>query len=295
MIKPTIKKNNMRIILALLFVVGGTTFALAQDQDANAVANRGFATYRDIPENKKGTVIVDSRISSPNNPSKATDPNLTLKEEQNLTELQKQARLYRTQGMQFQNLGKLDSALSFYQKAIQLDPAYAAAYNDLGVIYEAMGHDDRAEQSYLQALRINPNFLSAYSNLALFYENKRDLKQAAANWKKRVELGMPDDPWTQKAKQRYLDICSVISKRPIQDMREQEIVELLNDVTIEKELLKKDNIALARDKLIKAKRNYKKGDEVLALKLAIDAEQLDPDNDDIEAFIDKVQTRLLSK
>ena len=95
------------------------------------------------------------------------------KELESLTQLQLEARAYRDQGLKYQQIGNIDAALRFYQKAIELDSLYAVAYNDLGVIYEAKGETDRAEESYLSAIKIDPSYLSACTNLALFYENKR--------------------------------------------------------------------------------------------------------------------------
>jgi len=128
-----------------------------------------------------------------------------------LSSLQQQARLYRLEGIKFQDAGDLDSALKLYQKAVELDPAYPDVYNDLGIIYEAKMQPERAEESYLQALKLNPAFLGAYTNLALLYESQRKLDKAAYYWKKRVEFGDPSDPWTLKAKQRLEDVRLALS------------------------------------------------------------------------------------
>jgi tetratricopeptide (TPR) repeat protein len=127
-------------------------------------------------------------------------------EELNLTELQKEARAYRREGLQAQNIGDFTKALEWYQKAVQLDPTYAVTYNDLGVIYELTGDANLAEEYYLKANQINPKLLSPYSNLALLYENKHDLQKAGFFWKKRAALGAAADPWTQRAKRRWKEI-----------------------------------------------------------------------------------------
>jgi superkiller protein 3 len=211
-----------------------------------------------------------------------------------LTELQNQARLYRNQGLEKQQTGDLEGAMQLYQKAVALDPFYAVAYNDLGIVYEAKGLIDRAEESYLQATKLDPFYLSAYSNLALLYEGKRDLNKAAFYWEKRVKLGAPDDSWTLKAKQRLNDI-QLVTEGMGEGAREQEVISLIKDVASQKDLKKKDNKALARAYFEKAKLNYKKGDEVTAFREAINAQQLDPNNKEIQEFITKIQKRLLSK
>lgn len=220
-------------------------------------------------------------------------------------ELQKEARKYRSQALELQRIGDLEGASALYQKAVELDPSYAVAYNDLGVIYEAKGLTDLAEECYLESIRIDPDYLSAYSNLALLYENKRELKKAAYYWKKRAELGSPGDPWTEKARKRLEDINLVLSDKPQEYTREQEVVGLLKDVAnkkaavkkamLKKGAFKKDNKDLAREHFEKAIRQLEKQDYATAIKEALDAQQLDPSNQEIERFIEKVQTRALSR
>ncbi|MBM3249344.1 MAG: tetratricopeptide repeat protein [Candidatus Omnitrophica bacterium] len=301
-------------VIAAIIVSSFGSFVFAQDLEQN----QGYVGMRRIPENKKGTVYfgkssLDTPTESEVIPWQETSagvsavepaekPRINLKDivrpaerEEDLTELQKEARQYRQQGLEFQNMGDLDSAMKLYQKAIVLDPGYAVVYNDLGVILESRGMVSRAEECYLKSLKIDPDYMSAYTNLALLYEGKRDLDKAYNYWKKRAELGIPDDPWTLKARQRMEDISAVITVRPMEEAREQEVMRLLKEVAVKKELTKKSNKAQAREVFDKARLLYKKGDEVTALKLAIDAQQLDPTNNDIDLFIRKLQTRVLSR
>ena len=210
-----------------------------------------------------------------------------------LTNLEQQAREYRDEGLKYQNMGDLESALNLYQKAIELDSKYPVVYNDLGVVYEAKGMLERAEDSYLKAIKADPYYLSTYSNLAIFYENKRELGKAAYCWRKRIELGDMNDPWVQKAKERLEDIRLTMSAHPISDAREREVVSLTKDIANEKYILKKDDSALARKKFQEAQFNYGKNDYATAIKDSLDAQYLDPNNKDIEDFIEKTQTRAL--
>jgi Flp pilus assembly protein TadD len=253
-------QNNIRDIIVILFILlGFPLFLFAQGADLDKSAKKETALFQ----------------------------------EGKLTTLQEQARMYRRQGLEMQNIGNPDSAMSLYQKAIELDPAYAVAFNDLGIIYEAKGLIDLAEKNYLKSIKIDPMYLSTYSNLALLYENKRDLEKAAFYWEKRAQLGALNDPWKEKAKQRLADIRSVLSKRPVEDAREEEVIGLMKDVTMYKSRLRKDNKALSQEHFEKAKRSYNKGDFATAIKEALDAQYLDPTNEEIEKFIEKVQTRAL--
>lgn len=213
----------------------------------------------------------------------------------NSDELYMQATRYREAGLESQRIGNLAEALELYQKAVAIDPGYAEAHNDLGIIYEAMGFPQRAEESYLKSLKIDPAYLSVYANLALLYENQRDLEKAAFYWAKRAQLGFADDPWTQKAASRLKDIRIVLAKHPASDLREEEVLGIMNDVTVHKSTFNKDNKALARNNFQKAKESFKKGDLAMAIKEALDAQYLDQDNPEIEAFIEKTELRALSR
>ncbi|MCX5668558.1 MAG: tetratricopeptide repeat protein [Candidatus Omnitrophica bacterium] len=205
------------------------------------------------------------------------------------------ARKYREEGFKLQSLGNLPAAMSFYQKAIAVDPGYAMVYNDLGVIYEAMGSFDLAEENYLKSIKIDPLYSSVYTNLALFYEGQRNFKKAAFYWNKRVEVGTPDDPWTQKAINRLRDIRMSLSDRPFSDQREEEVLGLMKDISENKTEFNKDDKSLAQMHFNKAKHNFEGGDMSTAFKEALDAQYLDQNNPEIEAFIEKAERRALTR
>lgn len=215
--------------------------------------------------------------------------------EKDLTELQSQARTYRQAGLEKQSIGNLSEAVSLYQKAIAVDPNYAVVYNDLGVVYEAMGSLDRALESYLKSSKIDPNYAGVYTNLALFYENQRDLEKAAFYWNKRAQVGSNDDPWTQKAALRLKDVRMALSNQPISDQREEDVLGLMKDVALNKTSINKDEKSLSQIHFQKAKESFKKGDLATAIKEALDAQYLDQDNSEIEAFIEKTTLKALSK
>lgn len=192
--------------------------------------------------------------------------------------LKEEARIYRDKGYAAQGIGDLDTAMTYYQKAIELDPRYAVAYNDLGVIYDIKGFQDRAEASYIKCLKIDPYYQNAYFNLANLYEEKGDLRKAATYWKKRIQIGDPNDPWTQKAKQRLRNIGMLVEDIGRQ-LKRQEAV---------------DSGGTAQRLFINAKSNYLKGEYAAALKDAVTAQYLDPSNRDIEKFIEKIREKILS-
>ncbi|MDP2927305.1 MAG: tetratricopeptide repeat protein [Candidatus Omnitrophota bacterium] len=208
---------------------------------------------------------------------------------------QEQARKYRELGLEYQRTGNLVQALSFYQKAVAIYPNFAVAYNDIGVVYEAMGSVDRAEENYLKSIKIDPAYSSVYTNLALLYEGQRNLEKAVFYWGKRVEVGAQDDPWTQKAAKRLGDIRMSLSGRPFSDEREEEVLGLMKDIAGNKTEFNQDDKTLAQTHFKKAKLSFNRGDMAMAIKEALDAQYLDQDNPEIEAFIEKAELRALTR
>ncbi len=127
--------------------------------------------------------------------------------------LREEAVNYRLQGFEAQRRGDKGTALTFYQKAQQLDPSYPIPFNDAGILLEEEGRFDDAEQAYKRALELNPTYLEPHTNLALLYERRGETEKAIYHWMKRYELGDPLDPWTARAEER-LTAFGVIKKYP---------------------------------------------------------------------------------
>lgn len=53
--------------------------------------------------------------------------------------------------------GQTDRAIADYDKAIELYPVYAAAYNNRGVAYEKLGQRDTAIADFRKALELDPS------------------------------------------------------------------------------------------------------------------------------------------
>lgn len=53
---------------------------------------------------------------------------------------------------------EIDSAIYYYNSAIQTEPTFVEAWHNLGTCYEALGDKTRALQSYAKALKYNPDF-----------------------------------------------------------------------------------------------------------------------------------------
>jgi tetratricopeptide (TPR) repeat protein len=279
------KEEKRKITFAIVFFLALATAVFAQGAPPAADANRGYIASGNTGEIKKETVLSEEVAET-------VPPEL--QREGKLTEFQAQARAYRAQGLRLQNLGNLAGALSFYQKAIELDPSYAVAYNDLGIVYESAGVLERAEESYLKAIKADPNYLSSYTNLALFYEGKRDLDRAAFYWKKRVELGNPDDPWTKRAKDRLNDLAQV-SPHYRQMVIESETISLMRKVTQEKLARQREGLKQAAQYYAGAKDLYRDGNYQKAMESIEKSLAITPQDKERLALRAKIQQALAQK
>lgn len=57
-----------------------------------------------------------------------------------------------------------------WQRATEIDPTYAAAFNNLAIAYEQLGKFDEAGKAYERALELEPENLSIQQNYDLFKE-----------------------------------------------------------------------------------------------------------------------------
>jgi tetratricopeptide (TPR) repeat protein/TolB-like protein len=92
--------------------------------------------------------------------------------------------------MTYQELGKPDSALYYYEKTLRINPKLARARIVLAKFYERQHEFDQALEQYKQAVRIDPGYFIDYSKLGPEYDNADVL----ALVKKELEAEIRSDP-----------------------------------------------------------------------------------------------------
>ena len=73
-------------------------------------------------------------------------------------------------GINVAQRGLWREAIYRWEKAVELDPTYAAAHNDLAIAYEHEGMLDKARKAYEKALELDPNNQQIRQNYELFKE-----------------------------------------------------------------------------------------------------------------------------
>ena len=104
------------------------------------------------------------------------------------------------------NLGTLyynrqDFALAekHYRAALEADPRYALAYFDLGNVLDETGRVQEGIQTYKMAVQLAPTYADAHYNLALAYEKIREPRKALKHWQAYIKLDTTG-PWSVHAR-----------------------------------------------------------------------------------------------
>jgi len=73
-------------------------------------------------------------------------------------------------GISVAQRGLWREAIYRWEKAVELDPTYAAAFNDLAIAYEHEGQLEKARKAYEKAVELEPNNAEIKQNFELFKE-----------------------------------------------------------------------------------------------------------------------------
>lgn len=77
------------------------------------------------------------------------------------------AKAYNNRGVSKAEIGRFNDAITDYTKALQLDPYYANAYNNRGVSKVEVGRFNDAIADHTEALQIDPDYAEGYYNRGL--------------------------------------------------------------------------------------------------------------------------------
>ncbi len=95
---------------------------------------------------------------------------------------------YFYRGGAYYHKDEYDAAIFYLNKAIEINPKDANAYNSRGAAYFKKGEYDRAISNYTKALEINPEYAMAYNNRGNAYNNKGEYERAISDYTKAIEI-----------------------------------------------------------------------------------------------------------
>jgi protein O-GlcNAc transferase len=91
-------------------------------------------------------------------------------------------------GTQLAQRAQLDEAIALLQRAIELEPAHAAAHHNLGSAYRDRGEPQAALAAYREAARLAPEFAEAHYGIGLMLMAERRYEEALGSLRRAIEL-----------------------------------------------------------------------------------------------------------
>ena len=105
---------------------------------------------------------------------------------------------------------RFSDAITWYEKALALDPKNADVSTDLGVSYYYTNRTDEALKRFEESLKIDPKHTKTLLNKGIVLAfGKEDLKGAAAEWQKVVDLA-PSSPEGVAAKRALEGVAAAV-------------------------------------------------------------------------------------
>lgn len=95
---------------------------------------------------------------------------LTLAASPSFADARSDARAQVEFGIKVAQKGLWREAIYRWQRAVSIDPTYAAAYNNLAIAYEHEGDFEKARQAYEKATELEPGNAMIRQNFDLFRE-----------------------------------------------------------------------------------------------------------------------------
>jgi tetratricopeptide (TPR) repeat protein len=81
-----------------------------------------------------------------------------------------------------------EAAVEAYERVVDIDPGYAAAWNNLGLLQHRMGRYERAQACYRAALEADDSCCQAAFNLGSLHEDLSDLPTAIGWYRRALEM-----------------------------------------------------------------------------------------------------------
>jgi len=104
------------------------------------------------------------------------------------------SRLYE-KGLQYQVKKKYESAITCYQKCLNISPHMAPALNNMGVILLKKKEFKKAKTYFLSAIKESPDYVDPFYNLACLFSQIKNTYQAIEYLKKAVQKSPEARNW----------------------------------------------------------------------------------------------------
>ncbi|KAM9070347.1 small glutamine-rich tetratricopeptide repeat-containing protein alpha-like [Sarcophilus harrisii] len=111
-----------------------------------------------------------------------------------------EAERLKTEGNEQMKMENFEAAVSFYGKAIELNPANAVYFCNRAAAYSKLGNYAGAVEDCEKAIGINPYYSKAYGRMALALSSLKKYKEAVGYYKKALKLDPDNDTYKTNLK-----------------------------------------------------------------------------------------------
>lgn len=119
---------------------------------------------------------------------KTNNPETAIQLLRKASSLEPSAKIYCSLAQAHQSLKQIDEALLYFNKAIELNPGDANAYNNLGSQYLMDDHYEKAIQFFKKAIHLNREHDIAISNIGLCFMRKGEYHEAISYFKRAISI-----------------------------------------------------------------------------------------------------------
>ncbi|MDY7014739.1 MAG: tetratricopeptide repeat protein, partial [Cyanobacteriota bacterium] len=95
---------------------------------------------------------------------------------------------WNNRGLALKQLGRIQEGLDCYGRALEIEPTYYKAWYNQGIVLEELKHFDLAIPSYDKAIEFKPDYYKAWSSRGDALREKGDYEGAIASYDKAIEL-----------------------------------------------------------------------------------------------------------
>lgn len=143
-------------------------------------------------------------------------------------------------GQLYNTSNKLDKALMYALRAVELKPDFKDAYDLLGNIYFKTYDFERCVAKYKEVVTISPEDAMGYFNLGCAYYEFKNYEQAEDSWKKAIhyEQGKKHIKKSDEISENELAVSVIVIKRPVSFRAHKSLGKLYVEKNLPQEALK---------------------------------------------------------
>tara|TARA_E500000178_G_scaffold352801_1_gene417058 strand:+ start:2797 stop:4887 length:2091 start_codon:yes stop_codon:yes gene_type:complete len=192
----------------------------------------------------------------------------------------------------YKNLSQFDSAETYYNKVISINPDHPDTLNNLGNIFNAKGRAKEAINLFQKVILLVPTAPQPYSNIAQSYLLLGDYEKGIKFSQKAIELS-PNfiDAYLTLAKSQirgnfYKDALNTVSKCLDFDHKNQELLQLFTNILLYNPISEYDFALDKKIELLSDNNDFEKIFPILLLRM-----EIHPDMSALLSQIDNINSR----